>query len=126
MPGQQAIWSGGGHSFLIGSARIRRPGEIHRRPLPGGHHLLLAGDPLDRDGVDGDDVEPREETFRPSSIGLAVFLHQHFAESLPGGLLIDNTDRAEQDDAGVSETGIALEASIIEHLLRFIDLEANA
>src|SRR5882757_774388 len=44
---------------------VRRPGEIDLRPLLRGQRAFLAGDPLDRDRVDGDDVEPREKTLWP-------------------------------------------------------------
>src|ERR1700709_642744 len=105
---------------------VRRPGEIDLRPLLRGQRTLLAGDPLDRDGVDGDDIEPREEALWPSCIRLAVFLLQHFAKALLDVALIDDANAAEQDDAGVSETGIALEASVVENLVGFVDFEADA
>jgi hypothetical protein len=50
---------------------------------------LLAGDVLDRDGIDGDDVDSREAALGPAGPGLAVFRHQRFAEPLLDVAVLD-------------------------------------
>src|ERR1700730_15122406 len=76
--------------FIIpGRPCVRRPGVIDFGPLLRRQRALLAGDPLDRQRVDGDDIEAREETLRPYGIRLAVFLHQHFAKALLDVALLD-------------------------------------
>jgi hypothetical protein len=87
--------------------------------------LFLAGDALDRDGIDGDDVDPREEALGPVSPGLAVFGHQRFAEPLLGLPVVDDPDPAEQAHAAIGETRIALEPAVVEDTVLLVDLEAD-
>src|SRR5690349_20944541 len=110
-----------------GRPRIRRLRPVFRRPLLRElrQQLLLAGHTLDREDIDRDRVEPREEVLGTAGIRLTVFLHQQFAEPLLDRAVVRDADPAEQDDASVSQAGVAFEATIIEDLVRLVELKTD-
>jgi len=109
--------SGAGRALDPSIWRLR---PVSRGPLLGQRRqrLFLAGDALDRNGIDGDDVDPREEALGSASLGLAVFRHQGFAEPLLDVAVFDDPDPAEQAHASIGETRIAFEPAVVEDVLR--------
>src|SRR5262245_46641919 len=91
---------------------VGRPGVVRAGPaiLRGGQGGLLAGEPLERDRVDGDQVQPRVEAGRPRPAGIAVAGHQRIAERRLQRAILDHADAAERHHAPVLERGVALEA----------------
>src|SRR5215475_9545253 len=100
---------------------------VFRRPLLGklGQKPLLAGHPLDGQGIDGDHIQSREEVLWTDRIRLAVFFQQPFAEPLFGRSIFRDTNPAEQDNAPVRQTRIALKAAIVEDVVRFVELKTD-
>src|SRR3954469_9740849 len=92
-------------SLLLLRPRVRRFGSVFRRPLLGERRQshFLAGHALDRNCVNGNHVNAREEAFRPAGIRLAVFRHQRLAETLLGGSVLNDSYFAEQDHASVRQ-----------------------
>src|SRR3982074_2299768 len=107
--------------------RVGRHCPVYCRPLfrELGQYSLLAGHPLDRQGIDGDRIKSREKVFWPDRIRLAVLFHQPFAESLLGRSIFRDANLAEQDDALEREAGIALKAAIVEYSVRLVDFKAD-
>src|ERR1700729_3642228 len=107
--------------------RVRRHGPVDRRPLfrERRQGFFLAGDALDRQGIDRDGVQPRKEVPWPDRVRLAVFLHQPLAEQLLGFAIFRDADSAEQDHAAERQPAIAFEAAIVEYGLRLVDFEAD-
>ena len=91
-----------------------------------GKTICLPRDAVDREPVERDLVDAREEILRPRRAGDAVLGHQRRKEALLDRGIVDHRHAAEGHDAGVGHRRIAFEAAVVEDLARLVDGKARA